>query len=50
MHTKGGVCYYVSFIDDYTRYTWIYLMHKKSEFYSIRLFFCNYRHPLWEIN
>ena len=29
--TRGGYEYFVSFIDDYSRYGYIYLMHKKSE-------------------
>lgn len=33
--TNGGSTYYVSFIDDYTRYTWVYLMKRKSDFIGI---------------
>ena len=33
--TKGGSVYYVSFVDDCTRYTWVYLMTHKSDFYQI---------------
>lgn len=33
--TKGGCRYYVSFIDDYTRYCWVYLMKRRSEFIDI---------------
>ena len=33
--TKGGSRYYVSFIDDCTRYCWVYLMKKRSDFLSI---------------
>ncbi|CAL5391624.1 unnamed protein product [Camellia sinensis] len=33
--TKRGSAYYVSFVDDYTRYTWVYLMAHKSDFYQI---------------
>ncbi|CAJ2647148.1 unnamed protein product [Trifolium pratense] len=33
--TKGGSRYYVSFIDDYTRYCWVYLMKNRSEFFDI---------------
>ncbi|KAI3822076.1 hypothetical protein L1987_09657 [Smallanthus sonchifolius] len=33
--TKGGSRYYVSFIYDYTRYTWVYLMKRRSEFFDI---------------
>jgi len=31
VEAKGGYRYYVSFTDDYSRYTRIYLMRKKSE-------------------
>ncbi|CAJ2675738.1 unnamed protein product [Trifolium pratense] len=33
--TKGGSRYYVSFIDDCTRYCWVYLMKNRSEFFEI---------------
>lgn len=33
--TKGGSFYYVLFIDDFTRFTWIYLKKHRSELYSI---------------
>eukprot|EP00268_Persea_americana_P033657 TRINITY_DN3330_c0_g1_i11.p1 TRINITY_DN3330_c0_g1~~TRINITY_DN3330_c0_g1_i11.p1 ORF type:complete len:627 (-),score=65.47 TRINITY_DN3330_c0_g1_i11:2488-4368(-) len=33
--TKGGSIYYVLFIDDFTRYTWLYLMKTRSELYTI---------------
>ncbi|CAL5369179.1 unnamed protein product [Camellia sinensis] len=33
--TKGGSQYYVSFVDDYSRFTWMYLMTRKSDFYKI---------------
>ncbi|GJR09126.1 retrovirus-related pol polyprotein from transposon TNT 1-94 [Tanacetum coccineum] len=33
--TKGGSRYYVSFIDDFTRYTWVYLMKQRSDFLTI---------------
>jgi len=32
---KRGSRYYVSFIDDYTRYCWVYLMKHRSEFFEI---------------
>jgi hypothetical protein len=33
--TKGGSRYYVSFIDDHTRYCWVYLMKHRSKFFEI---------------
>jgi transposase InsO family protein len=30
----GGSRYFVSFIDDYTRHTWIYLIKRKSEVFD----------------
>ncbi|CAL5366510.1 unnamed protein product [Camellia sinensis] len=33
--TKGGSAYYVSFVDDCTRYTWVYLMTHNFDFYQI---------------
>nr|GEU34268.1 putative ribonuclease H-like domain-containing protein [Tanacetum cinerariifolium] len=32
---KGGSRYYVSFIDDFTRYTWVYLMKRRSNFLTV---------------
>ena len=31
VHTRGGYEYFVTFIDDYSRYGFVYLMHKKSK-------------------
>jgi len=33
--TKGGSRYYVSFIYDFTRFTWIYLLKRQSNFLTI---------------
>ena len=32
--TINGFQYYVIFVDHYTRFTWLYLLHNKSEVYS----------------
>nr|GEV04679.1 uncharacterized mitochondrial protein AtMg00810-like [Tanacetum cinerariifolium] len=33
--TKGGSKYYVSFIDDFTRYTWVNLMKRRFDFLTV---------------
>ena len=33
--TMGGSKYYVIFVDDYSRYTWLFLMHNRSELQQI---------------
>ncbi|GKD09298.1 gag-pol polyprotein [Tanacetum coccineum] len=35
LSTKEGSRYYVSFIDDFTRYTWVYLMKRTSDFLTV---------------
>ena len=30
----GGSRYFISFIDDYTRHTWIYLLERKSKVFN----------------
>jgi hypothetical protein len=37
----GGCYYYVLCIDDFSRFTWMYPMHFKSELKNINLFFKN---------
>jgi len=32
---SNGACYYVFFLDVYTKFTWIYVMHKKSQVINI---------------
>ena len=32
---KGGSIYYVSFIDDHTRYCWVYLLKRQSDFIHV---------------
>ena len=31
VHARGGYEYFITFTDDYSRYTYVYLMKKKSE-------------------
>ena len=33
--TVGGFKYFVIFVDDFSRYTWVYLMHNRSELAQI---------------
>jgi histone deacetylase 1/2 len=38
----GKHSYYVSFIDDFSKFTWIYLLKKRSEVYQVFLDFQQY--------
>ena len=31
----GGFSYYICFVDDFSRYTWLYLMRSRSDVFSI---------------
>ena len=33
--TKGGSRYYVSFVDDHTRFCWVFLMKRRSDYFDI---------------
>lgn len=33
--TMGGARYYVIFVDDFSRFTWIYLLHSRSDFLQV---------------
>ncbi|PKU62800.1 Retrovirus-related Pol polyprotein from transposon TNT 1-94 [Dendrobium catenatum] len=41
-NSTTGFRYYVVFIDDYTRYTWIYFMHSKHETFSKFKLLCSF--------
>ena len=30
-----GACYYISFLDDFSKYTWLYVLHSKYQAFSI---------------
>lgn len=34
--SMGGALYYVLFVDDYSRYTWTYLLRSRSDFLNYR--------------
>ncbi|CAA0831778.1 Unknown protein, partial [Striga hermonthica] len=34
VHARGGFEYFVTFIDDYSRYGYIFLLHRKSEYFE----------------
>ena len=34
MQSVNGFCYYILFVDHFTRFTWIYLLNSKLEIYS----------------
>jgi len=38
---SNGACYYISFVDAYTKFTWIYLIHHKSQVKNVFKFFKN---------
>ena len=38
--SKKGYKYFVTFVDDHTRVTWLYLMKNRSELFSIFSMFC----------
>jgi hypothetical protein len=33
--TRGGKCYFITFIDDFSRYTYVYLMRNKDESFDM---------------
>lgn len=35
VRSNGGNCYFLIFIYEFTRYTWIYLIEKKSEVFTL---------------
>ncbi|KAG9447270.1 hypothetical protein H6P81_013398 [Aristolochia fimbriata] len=39
--TMGGSSSYVIFVDDYSRFVWVYLLHARSEFYNTYVNFSN---------
>ncbi|CAA0834855.1 Unknown protein, partial [Striga hermonthica] len=39
--STSGACYYVAFVDDYTKFTWLYFLKQKSETYKAFVHFQN---------
>lgn len=39
--SNDGYRYYVIFVDDYSRFTWLYPLHAKSDFYEVLVRFHN---------
>ena len=33
--SSTGACYYISFLDVFSKYTWLYVLHSKSQAFSI---------------
>ena len=42
--------YYLLFIDDYSKFAWVYLLKHKSDVFDLFKYFNAYVGPKWEIN
>ncbi|KAJ0490671.1 putative RNA-directed DNA polymerase [Helianthus annuus] len=48
--STDGYLYYVVFVDDFSRFTWLYPLKFKSDFYNILVTFLNFVHNQFECN
>ena len=48
--SKGGHRFYVIFVDDFSRYTWVYMMRSRADFFHIYIDFVSIgAHPVLHV-
>lgn len=45
----NGECYFLTIVDDYSRFTWVHLMKQKSETKHLLKNFCNFAERQFEV-